>query len=143
MELYKKSVTCRYKIHPPLDKVRKKSSEFQEKTHEVDFASSPFHNMKRSIDWYPSNELFFIRSWTLNSSSIAKKQYYFIEGWVYFKLTYIGLPCCKGMLDATDRLPEHGANEQWTNHDPPTKWPSCCGLTRSLAKAWNTKKNLS
>ena len=44
------------------------------------------------------------------------------------------------MLDATDRLPEHGANEQWTNHDPPTKWPSCCGLTRSLAKAWNTKK---
>ena len=29
--------------------------------------------MKRSIDWYPSNELFFIRSWTLNSSSIAKK----------------------------------------------------------------------
>ena len=60
-------------LHPPLDKVRKKSSEFQEKTHEVDFASSPFHNMKRSIDWYPSNELFFIRSWTLNSSSIAKK----------------------------------------------------------------------
>ena len=45
------------------------------------------------------------------------------------------------MLDATDRFPEHGANEQWTNHDPPTKWPSCCGLTRSLAKAWNTKKS--
>ena len=53
----------------------------------------------------------------------------------FFKLTYIGLPCYKGMLDATDRFPEHGANEQWTNHDPPTKWPSCCGLTRSLAKA--------
>ena len=54
----------------PLDKVRKKSSEFQEKNHEVDFASSPFHNIKRSIDWYPSNKLF---SWTLNSPSIAKR----------------------------------------------------------------------
>ena len=60
-------------IHPDLDKVRKKSLEFQDKNHEVDFASSPFQNMKRSIDWYPSNELFFVWSWTLNSSSIAKR----------------------------------------------------------------------
>ena len=65
--------TRKHSAHPPLDKVRKKIIGISRKYPWSGLASSPFHNMNRSIDWYPSNELFFTWSWTLNSSSIVKK----------------------------------------------------------------------